>query len=190
MKRFDKYEKLGAYHWKWYANNKYNYTEHVDKVLKYFKGCTGTVLDMGCGDGLIASKLCEMGLTVTGVDLNERAIELGKAKCEEFIETGKMNLQVTSIFKISKVRRYDYVLCNEVIEHIMEPVRCIKRISILMNKFSIITTPNSRYHSIGEYDCNMWDNKSIIPELFAGYEDKIKFLKKGSDLHIKFSKEQ
>jgi 2-polyprenyl-3-methyl-5-hydroxy-6-metoxy-1,4-benzoquinol methylase len=189
MKRFDKYEKLGAYHWKWYDVNKYNYTEHVDKVLKYFKGCTGTVLDMGCGDGLIASKLCEMGLTVTGVDLNERAIELGKEKCKEFIDSGKMSLHVMSIFKLNKAKQFDYVLCNEVVEHITEPQRCIKRIFVLMNKFSIITTPNSKYHSIGEYDYNMWNTKTIVAELFEGYENKIKFLKRGSDLHIKFSKE-
>ena len=189
MKRFDKYEKLGAYHWEWYTTNKYNYRDHVDKVIRYFKGCTGTILDMGCGDALIASKLCEMGLNVTGVDLNERAIELGKEKCKDFIEAGKMNLQVMSIFKLNKARKFDYVLCNEVIEHITEPERCVKRIFVLMKKFSIITTPNSKHHTIGEYDFNMWNPETIMSDLFAGYETSVKFLMRGSDLHIKLSKE-
>jgi 2-polyprenyl-3-methyl-5-hydroxy-6-metoxy-1,4-benzoquinol methylase len=189
MKRFDKYEKLGAYHWEWYDTNKFNYRDHVDKVLRYFNGCTGSILDMGCGDGLIAAKLCAMGLTVTGVDLNERAIELGRGKCKEYMDAGRMNLQVLSIFKLNKSRKFDYVLCNEVIEHIIEPERCVKRIHVLMNKFSVITTPNSKHHTIGEYDFNMWNPDTIVNELFKGHENNMQFLMRGSDLHIKFIKE-
>jgi 2-polyprenyl-3-methyl-5-hydroxy-6-metoxy-1,4-benzoquinol methylase len=187
MKRFDKYERLGAYHYKWYEVNKFNYRTHVDKVLKYFRNCKGTILDIGCGDALISSKLCELGLHVTGVDTNARAIELGREKCRKYIENDRMILSEMSVFKINKARKFDYVLCNEVIEHIREPERCIKRIHVLMKKFSIITTPNLKHHSIGEYDYNMWDNNTIF-ELFKGYSDDITFLKKGKELHIKFIK--
>jgi SAM-dependent methyltransferase len=33
------------------------------------------VLDLGCGPGLYASRLCERGMTVTGIDISPRSIE-------------------------------------------------------------------------------------------------------------------
>lgn len=184
MRPFRKYEKLGAYHWDWYEQNKFNYRKHVDTVVSYFKGRKGTLLDIGCGDALITNKLAELGLKVTGIDLNETAIELGIFKCAEAIKKGELSLFPISIFSINKSRSYDYILCNEVIEHILEPYRCVKRIGLMTKRFAIITTPNLKYHSIGEYDNMMWDNKTIH-SLFEGCVGSIKFLKKGSNFHVK-----
>ena len=66
----DQYAAKGAYHWDAYKRIP-AYKQHVDHILDIFKGRSGSLLDVGCGDGLISHKLARVGLGVVGVDNNE-----------------------------------------------------------------------------------------------------------------------
>ena len=49
MVEFDKYRKLGAYHWD-YLSTRAEYRQHVEAVCLYATP-NGSALDLGCGDG-------------------------------------------------------------------------------------------------------------------------------------------
>ena len=85
MIRYTKYDTHGACHWKEYTKEGY-YMKNVDDVLVQFKDAErGTLLDVGCGDGLPACKLAEMGFKVTGVDNEPKGIEIAKEMCKKKI---------------------------------------------------------------------------------------------------------
>jgi SAM-dependent methyltransferase len=66
------------------------------------------VLDLGCGPGLYASRLCENGIKVTGVDISKRSIDYAKKYA------GENKLDITyrclNFFDINYKNEFDAVL--------------------------------------------------------------------------------
>jgi SAM-dependent methyltransferase len=106
-------------------------------IAKYIKDLNfKSVLDVGCGEGslLQSLSLAEKGYELNGIDLSENAIKLAedKIKCGIF--------KVIDISKVSMDKKFDLVICSEVLEHIEDDVSAIKNI-YKMSKFVIITVP-------------------------------------------------
>ncbi|HEX9371862.1 MAG TPA: class I SAM-dependent methyltransferase, partial [Roseiflexaceae bacterium] len=49
-----------------------------DVVLKLLRGERGRALDLGCGSGRLAADLAAAGWAVDGIDVEERAIAIGR----------------------------------------------------------------------------------------------------------------
>lgn len=66
------------------------------------------VLDLGCGPGLYASRLCRKGLKVTGVDISRRSIEYAiKFAVENDLD---IDYRLTDFFDIDFSSEYDAVM--------------------------------------------------------------------------------
>ena len=88
--------------------------EYLKKnIKKSFNGLS--VLDIGCGGGILCEPLSRLGAEVTGIDSNEKAINVAK-------EHAKLkNLKINYINgELSKVAKYsfDIITCMEVLEHV------------------------------------------------------------------------
>lgn len=62
--------------------------ETIDKEIKYLVSSNilkqgDRVLDLGCGPGLYATRLCENGIKVTGVDISKRSLDYAMRYAEE-----------------------------------------------------------------------------------------------------------
>lgn len=85
----------------------------IDKEIKYFVSSNilklgDRVLDLGCGPGLYASRLCENGINVTGVDISKRSIDYA-IRCAE--EKGlDIEYQCIDFFDIEYRSEFDAVL--------------------------------------------------------------------------------
>ena len=132
MKRFDKYEKYGAYHWNAYQNN-IEYRKHVDTIKKFFSTQKkGSLLDVGCGDGFISHVLGEMGFTVLGIDNDITAIRLAKSK------TVMASFEINKIENINE--KIDYILISNVIEHVENDKSLLTCASVLAKTGTLVST--------------------------------------------------
>lgn len=95
------------------------------------------LIDIGCGGGLVCVPMNEFGVRVTGLDANKHNIEAASnfAKCNN-LDIEYINSTVEEHIKSSK--KYDIVLCLEVIEHVANPEEFVKNISKLVASGGIL----------------------------------------------------
>lgn len=116
--KFDKYDRLGAYHWKAYENDP-EYRAHVDHVVEWIP--KGKILDVGAGDGLIASKI-----GAVGIDSNKTAVYHAKRN--------GANVSFGSAYKLGNIGPFDSVYLGDVIEHLETPEKALLEIHRVLSK--------------------------------------------------------
>ena len=84
-------------------------------AMRPFEGLT--ILDVGCGGGLLCEPLARLGATVTGIDAAERNIGIAR------LHADKSGLEIdyqatTSETLAAEGKKYDMVLNMEVVEHV------------------------------------------------------------------------
>ena len=89
--------------------------------LKYLKNNLNqslnglSILDVGCGGGILCEPLSRLGAEVTGIDTNEKAIKVAKEHAQ--IKNLKIKYIHTELSKIEKCS-FDIITCMEVLEHV------------------------------------------------------------------------
>ena len=140
-RHFDKYDRMGAYHWRAYHDGEDPvYRRHVDKVVELLGPGEGrTLLDVGCGDGLISAQLADAGFTVTGIDIEPTAIRIAAQQRPDvrFIQGDLYDIDET----------FDLVVASEVVEHLSEPEAFLSKIAGVSRRGALITTPDRDYYS-------------------------------------------
>ena len=107
-----------------------------------------SVLDIGCGGGLMSEPLARLGAQVTGIDALEKNCITAKMHAEE------NNLNINYLNKtaeeLDKNKQYDVILNLEVIEHVNNPKNFIKECSSLVaaNGIMFIATINKSIFSL------------------------------------------
>jgi 2-polyprenyl-3-methyl-5-hydroxy-6-metoxy-1,4-benzoquinol methylase len=187
---FDKYDKNGAYHIEWFRTNKHGYRTHLNRILREFTGCKAKcILDIGCGEGLLSKLLLKKGVTkkVVGIDTSKRAISLGQGLYDNSCRTKKIELKCQSYVSINKRRKFDYIICSEVIEHVDSPEDLVRKIKNMVVKWAIVTTPNADFISPGKYDKQLF-NKDTLELLLQKIGATYEFLEVGETLIVKIIK--
>lgn len=138
MSTFNKYRTKGAYHYDWYKTEPW-YKWTVDRCVAF---CNGVTLDVGCGDGLLVSKLVGKGLDATGIDPDPDAIQLAKANSPgRFLQQG-IDEELPGAL--------EYLTCLNVIEHLDNPDRLREIIRDNVTKGAIIITIDWQGGAFGE----------------------------------------
>lgn len=78
-----------------------------------------SVLDVGCGGGILTEGLAKLGAKMTGLDAEARAIETAKAHAKQ----QKLNINyVCEPIEAHKPKaQYDAITCLEMLEHVEDP---------------------------------------------------------------------
>jgi SAM-dependent methyltransferase len=125
---------------------------------EHLGGRRGRVLDLGCGNGYVSSRLAAAGHTVVGVDVSADGIEQGRAAHPGVV------FHVASIYDegvAEKIGRdFDAVIALEVVEHLFYPKLLFERTRTLLRADGrlIASTP---YHGY-------WKNLAI--SLVGGWD--------------------
>ena len=120
----DKFSQL-AHRW-WDPNSEFKPLHEINPLrLGYIDRLAGlegkTVLDVGCGGGILSESMAGLGAHVTGIDLGDKALKVAKL---HLIESGKKvtyrKIAVESLAR-EQPHHYDVVTCMEMLEHVPSP---------------------------------------------------------------------
>jgi 2-polyprenyl-3-methyl-5-hydroxy-6-metoxy-1,4-benzoquinol methylase len=117
------------------AENRARQLELLEGIQRHAPG--RKLLDVGCGDGQLLETAGDAGWDAMGVDLSEAAIDLCQKR--------GLNATCTDFFSDSlDEERFDVIVMSELIEHVPEPQRFMKRAAELLRPGGILylTTPN------------------------------------------------
>jgi SAM-dependent methyltransferase len=109
----------------------------IKKTLGLVPENVTTVLDLGCGDGIISNTLVEQGIRTIGIDISNVALQ-------HFRGTGIIGSINALPFPDSY---FDLVLCAEVLEHLPPQIyrNALNEIERIAKWYILITTPNEEY---------------------------------------------
>ncbi|KAJ8983395.1 hypothetical protein NQ317_010488 [Molorchus minor] len=79
-----------------------------------------SILDVGCGGGILSEPLARLGSNVTGIDASTNLVHLAQVHAKR--NSLEINYLATSIEEHSSknVEKYDAVVASEVLEHVVE----------------------------------------------------------------------
>jgi 2-polyprenyl-3-methyl-5-hydroxy-6-metoxy-1,4-benzoquinol methylase len=117
--------------------------DFIADVLSQSLPTGATVLDVGCGNGIISRSLGRKGFKVLGIDVSEKAIE----KAKQLNDLSNVNFQVMSAEQLAvSSEKYHAVVCSEVLEHLHEPQKLLQVLyqSLKTEGVLIVTVPNGK----------------------------------------------
>lgn len=135
-----------------------------------------TVLDVGCGGGILSESMANRGAHVTGIDLAEKSLKVAKL---HLLETGaQVDYQCIAVETLAEQQpaSFDVVTCMEMLEHVPDSASIIRACATLVKPggwvfFSTLNrNPKSYLYAIvgAEYVLN------LLPR---GTHDYAKFIK-------------
>jgi 2-polyprenyl-6-hydroxyphenyl methylase/3-demethylubiquinone-9 3-methyltransferase len=80
-----------------------------------------TVLDVGCGGGILTESMARRGARVTGIDLSEKALRVAELHLLE----SKLDVQYKYSSVEDCVGAFDVVTCMELLEHVPDPASMV-----------------------------------------------------------------
>ncbi len=97
--------------------------DHIDRIA----GLQGkTVLDVGCGGGILAESMAARGAQVTGIDLADKPLKVAQL---HLLESGlTVDYRMISAEDLAREapHRYDVVTCMEMLEHVPDPAATVR----------------------------------------------------------------
>lgn len=169
-----------AHKW-WDTNSEFKPLHEINPLrLNYIDEAVGlsgkTVLDVGCGGGILSESMAVKGATVTGIDLGDKALKVAQLHS---LETGvEVNYRLVAVEQLAEEMpaSFDVVTCMEMLEHVPDPASVILACSRLVKPggsvfFSTINrNPKAYLFAVigAEYVLNM---------LPRGTHDYAKFIK-------------
>ncbi|MCG3729102.1 bifunctional 2-polyprenyl-6-hydroxyphenol methylase/3-demethylubiquinol 3-O-methyltransferase UbiG [Vibrio cincinnatiensis] len=144
-------------------------------VLENANGLFGkTVLDVGCGGGILAESMAKEGALVTGLDMGKEPLEVARLHA---LETGTSLTYIQSTVEEHAQefpQHYDVVTCMEMLEHVPDPLSVVRSCAQLVKP--------------GGHVFFSTLNRNLQSYLFAivGAEQLLKIVPPGTHDHAKF----
>lgn len=150
--------------------------ERVEQTRQMIPEDVHTLLDLGCGDGLVTNELVELGIDVVGTDFSPVALK--------FVAGKRVTSSVDAIPFPDGY--FDLVLCAETIEHLPDGVyeNALCEMERVARRYIIISTPHDEYLRNAGLRCEKCGrtfhrnlhlrsfNRNLDANLFRSYELK------------------
>ena len=125
----EKFSQL-AHKW-WDPNSEFKPLHDINPLrLGYIDGHAGlagkTVLDIGCGGGILSESMAGLNANVSGIDLAAKSLQIAKL---HLLESGKhVNYREIAVEQLAAEQpgHYDVVTCMEMLEHVPDPQSVIE----------------------------------------------------------------
>jgi 2-polyprenyl-6-hydroxyphenyl methylase/3-demethylubiquinone-9 3-methyltransferase len=80
-----------------------------------------SVLDVGCGGGILAEAMARRGATVTGIDLSDKALRVAQLHLLESQLAVRYEKAMAEEYAAVHAGGFDVVTCMELLEHVPQP---------------------------------------------------------------------
>ncbi len=91
-----------------------------------------TVLDVGCGGGLLAESMARRGARVVGLDLADELLGVARLHALEAGVAVSYLLESAEQHTTTHAGRYDVVTCMEMLEHVSDPATVVRALGALV----------------------------------------------------------
>ena len=143
-----------------------------------------SILDIGCGGGLLSEPMARMGASVTGIDASDKNIKIAKLHSKK--NKLKISYLCSSPEKLKLKKKFDVILNMEIVEHVEDIDFFLKSCSKLLKKNGLmfVATINKTLKSYAfaivgaEYVLRWLPIGTHDWEKFVNPEDLKKILKK------------
>ena len=176
--QYDELKAQQEIHW-WFTGKREIVLDFAETHAGLKKNSDVSILDVGCGMGLMLDSLVEYG-NVSGMDMESEAVDYCK---ENAIKKGN-NIDVRKGSLPNEVpfdkETFDYIFALDVIEHVKNDVRALMKLYSLLKPSGklILTVPALM---------NMWSYNDELNHHFRRYEKK-ELLNKVKRAHFKIIK--
>jgi 2-polyprenyl-3-methyl-5-hydroxy-6-metoxy-1,4-benzoquinol methylase len=112
--------------------------ESIRKNVEHLGLKNKKVLDIGAGLGYFSSKFKNMGADVTAIDVDASSLKFIKDNIQ--IKTKYLDIEKE---ELTKIRKYDLIFIGEVLEHVNNPDKLLRKASGALSKYGsvIVSTP-------------------------------------------------
>jgi 2-polyprenyl-6-hydroxyphenyl methylase/3-demethylubiquinone-9 3-methyltransferase len=119
-----------AHRW-WDPQSEFKPLHEINPLrLDYIDGIAGlagkTVLDVGCGGGILAESMAARGAAVTAIDLGEEPLKVAQLHLLESGLTVDYRLRSAEDLALEMPGHFDVVTCMELLEHVPDPGATVK----------------------------------------------------------------
>lgn len=91
-----------------------------------------TIVDIGCGGGILAESMAKKGGRVTGIDLSEKALKVADLHSLESGVQVRYELISAEDLAAREPAAYDIVTCMEMLEHVPDPAAVVRACAALV----------------------------------------------------------
>ena len=139
---FDHFSDLAS-EW-WLKNGKFKILHEIQPIrIKYVQDVINkktlnkiSILDLGCGGGLVSEGLSKLGANVTGIDFIRENINVAKIHAKK--NNLKINYKILN-FENEKINsKFDVIIIFEVLEHLSNWKDFVKKIKLNLNPNGIL----------------------------------------------------
>lgn len=98
----------------------------LEWITRYSGGLTGkSILDVGCGGGILAEAMALQGGVVTGVDMGREPLQVARLHALEQGVEVKYQLSTAETLAESMPEHFEIVTCMEMLEHVPDPASVV-----------------------------------------------------------------
>ncbi len=106
------------------------------EITYLLKGKKGKILDIGCGEGFVINALAKDGWEVTGLDFSHDGVVRHFPHLKERVIKGDIYASLERL--MNEQTKFDVIICNNVLEHVTDPLGFLKKFKSLCHKDTVI----------------------------------------------------
>lgn len=180
--------------WERYRLNQRGYRYYIDTIANSVPRGSYTVLNLGCGKGLVASILAQTrDHIVHGFDSEQEYVEKAQNYCIDQLLACVFEVQ--NLSKISLKRQYDYAVCIDLLQTIPIYKNIFKLMRENITNYTVLTTIDPKYHRLTKNAPRRMLSQDQLETLFKRQKVSFKLIERkkrtcGGDLIYKLWNEK